>query len=508
MKQNEKYWIKDNVVERSVVTKGCQTKVNVLNSTTIEDNILSKCFQFCSESSDTVGIQENNCSCLSNLNNSFDNVCDDQCVWTNEQCKEIAAFSVYERKDYKSILSGYRFDRCITLFYTQQLFWTKTDCSKKCHYICQKNGDLLVNSQEEVTWLEAVSICARNQSVLANILPETNVKLPRNARYRLSYWVGIRQHYETVSDDKSVCHYIERYNSNDIIYGAETCTKELHYICLNENTTSTSMVKPSASTQQHPVSGTNSQETPIQTQRMRETLNSETVYTANEPSKRRSNERQVHRVYEDTSNRLSLYNLVRARGFRGDKVFADRISISWKSSIQVYRSFNSTSILGAVVGVLVIIAILLLAIVCLFKRFRRRNSGSKYQSPSVVFSNAPRRDSKQSQEKSVKSTPVKPTRRSKKSNSNSIVQGIAYENIVLSFEDPSTISRVISSSSTVKQETKDEDTYDVMGASNTNENTTNVSQNVYGFTSSSDDYDVMDRGITRTEEQNPYYDHM
>ncbi|XP_055997317.1 uncharacterized protein LOC130047095 isoform X5 [Ostrea edulis] len=430
MKQNEKYWIKDNVVERSVVTKGCQTKVNVLNSTTIEDNILSKCFQFCSESSDTVGIQENNCSCLSNLNNSFDNVCDDQCVWTNEQCKEIAAFSVYERKDYKSILSGYRFDRCITLFYTQQLFWTKTDCSKKCHYICQKNGDLLVNSQEEVTWLEAVSICARNQSVLANILPETNVKLPRNARYRLSYWVGIRQHYETVSDDKSVCHYIERYNSNDIIYGAETCTKELHYICLNENTTSTSMVKPSASTQQHPVSGTNSQ------------------------------------------------------------------------------GFNSTSILGAVVGVLVIIAILLLAIVCLFKRFRRRNSGSKYQSPSVVFSNAPRRDSKQSQEKSVKSTPVKPTRRSKKSNSNSIVQGIAYENIVLSFEDPSTISRVISSSSTVKQETKDEDTYDVMGASNTNENTTNVSQNVYGFTSSSDDYDVMDRGITRTEEQNPYYDHM
>lgn len=88
------------------------------------------------------------------------------------------------------------------------------------------------------------------------------------------------------------------------------------------------------------------------------------------------------------------------------------------------------------------------------------------------------------------------------------MQGIAYENIVLSFEDPSTISRVISSSSTVKQETKDEDTYDVMGASNTNENTTNVSQNVYGFTSSSDDYDVMDRGITRTEEQNPYYDHM
>ncbi|XP_055997325.1 uncharacterized protein LOC130047098 isoform X4 [Ostrea edulis] len=259
MKQNEKYWIKDNVVERSVVTKGCQTKVNVLNSTTIEDNILSKCFQFCSESSDTVGIQENNCSCLSNLNNGFDNVCDDQCVWTNEQCKEIAAFSVYERKDYKSILSGYRFDRCITLFYTQQLFWTKTDCSKKCHYICQKNGDLLVNSQEEVTWLEAVSICARNQSVLANILPETNVKLPRNARYRLSYWVGIRQHYETVSDDKSVCHYIERYKANDILYGAETCTKELHYICLNEDTTSTSMVKPSDSTTQHPVSVTNHQ---------------------------------------------------------------------------------------------------------------------------------------------------------------------------------------------------------------------------------------------------------
>jgi hypothetical protein len=107
----------------------------------------------------------------------------------------------------------------------------------------------------------------------------------------------------------------------------------------------------------------------------------------------------------------------------------------------------------------------------------------------------------------VKSTPLKPTRRSKKSNPNSVVEGIAYENIVLSFEDPSTISRVISSSSADKQETKEEDTYDVMGASNTNVKT-DVSQNIYGFSSSADDYDVMDRGTRRTEEQNPDYDHM
>lgn len=36
-----------------------------------------------------------------------------------------------------------------------------------------------------------------------------------------------------VSDGKSVCPYIERYNENDIRYGEEKCTKELHYICLN-----------------------------------------------------------------------------------------------------------------------------------------------------------------------------------------------------------------------------------------------------------------------------------
>lgn len=148
---------------------------------------------------------------------------------------------------------------------------------------------------------------------------------------------------------------------------------------------------------------------------------------------------------------------------------------------------------------------------CLYFCFcrRRNNSRSAYQSPVVEYSNEQRRESKHSQTKSVKSSPLKPARRSKKATPDSLVSGTEYENIVLTFEDPSTISRVVSSTSTDRTEIlKEEENYDVMNTGN-NENSSNVtSQNVYGFSPPEGEYDVMNRGNRNVNEFNPNYDHM
>ncbi|XP_062580223.1 uncharacterized protein LOC134242170 isoform X8 [Saccostrea cucullata] len=164
---------------------------------------------------------------------------------------------------------------------------------------------------------------------------------------------------------------------------------------------------------------------------------------------------------------------------------------------------------GVIVGIIGTVALVVLVVICLFFRSRNKNPRSKYQSPTVIFSSTPRRDSKLPEDKSVKSSPIKPVRRSKKSNPGSMSGGTAYENIVLTLEDPKTISRVVSSSSTAqKQDTKDvENSYDVMGAGKNN-NPSGTSQSVYGFSAPDNEYDVMDRGTRRNEEMNPDYDHM
>lgn len=89
------------------------------------------------------------------------------------------------------------------------------------------------------------------------------------------------------------------------------------------------------------------------------------------------------------------------------------------------------------------------------------------------------------------------------------MSGTEYENIVLTFEDPSTISRVVSSTSTDRTEIlKEEENYDVMNTGN-NETSSNVtSQNVYGFSPPEGEYDVMNRGNRNVNEFNPNYDHM
>uniref|UniRef100_A0A8W8ND62 Uncharacterized protein n=1 Tax=Magallana gigas TaxID=29159 RepID=A0A8W8ND62_MAGGI len=50
------YWIQDAVMEFSVVNKGCQKNVNVLGSTTVENNRLLNCFQFCQNNANTTTI--------------------------------------------------------------------------------------------------------------------------------------------------------------------------------------------------------------------------------------------------------------------------------------------------------------------------------------------------------------------------------------------------------------------------------------------------------------------
>uniref|UniRef100_K1QAC2 WSC domain-containing protein n=1 Tax=Magallana gigas TaxID=29159 RepID=K1QAC2_MAGGI len=140
---------------------------------------------------------------------------------------------------------------------------------------------------------------------------------------------------------------------------------------------------------------------------------------------------------------------------------------------------------------------------------RRNNSRSAYHSPIVEYATQQRRDSKQSQTRSVKSSPLKPVRRSKKANPDSLVSGTEYENIVLTFEDPSTISRVVSSTSTDKTEIpKEEENYDVMNAENKTTSSNLISQNVYGFSPPEGEYDVMNRENRNVDEFNPDYDHM
>lgn len=80
---------------------------------------------------------------------------------------------------------------------------------------------------------------------------------------------------------------------------------------------------------------------------------------------------------------------------------------------------------------------------------------------------------------------------------------------MLTFEDPSTISRVVSSTSTDKTEIpKEEENYDVMNAENKTSSNV-ISQNVYGFSPPEGEYDVMNRENRNVDEFNPDdYDHM
>lgn len=80
---------------------------------------------------------------------------------------------------------------------------------------------------------------------------------------------------------------------------------------------------------------------------------------------------------------------------------------------------------------------------------------------------------------------------------------------MLTFEDPSTISRVVSSTSTDKTEIpKEEENYDVMNAENKTTSSNVISQNVYGFSPPEGEYDVMNRENRNVDEFNPDYDHM
>eukprot|EP00105_Crassostrea_gigas_P043292 XP_019927440.1 PREDICTED: uncharacterized protein LOC105339494 isoform X7 [Crassostrea gigas] len=423
---NSGYWIQDAVTEFSVVNKGCQKNVNVLGSTTIENNRLLNCFQFCQNKANTttIGVKGNNCSCLASLTSdtylSIDN-CDIPCVWEDRLCEMATVFSVFERQDSFDELSGFRIEECISVNSGRA---EKVNCSSQNIYICQQNG-ILKEFQDKVTWMEAVSNCAKQNQTLAYYLPShENYK---RLRWPISrYWIGRRQFYqiETVKQGSSSCPVISRYNKDDILVENSNCDEKKKYICSKEN-------------------------------------------IDQEPT---------------TTPQIELT----------------------KSS----NDSSSSNVVGIVIGVLATVAILLLVFVCLYKR-RRNNSRSAYHSPIVEYATQQRRDSKQSQTRSVKSSPLKPVRRSKKANPDSLVSGTEYENIVLTFEDPSTISRVVSSTSTDKTEIpKEEENYDVMNAENKTTSSNLISQNVYGFSPPEGEYDVMNRENRNVDEFNPDYDHM
>ncbi|XP_052679931.1 uncharacterized protein LOC128160612 isoform X2 [Crassostrea angulata] len=423
------YWIQDAVTEFSVVNKGCQKNVNVLGSTTIENNRLLNCFQFCQNNANTTTIGGNNCSCLASLTSDtylpIDN-CDIPCVWEDRLCEMATFFSVFERQDSIGTLGGFQIEECISIESGRAY---KLNCSSQNMYICQKN-DILIDIRDKVTWIEAVSKCAKQNQTLAYYLP-THEKYRRLHSSR--YWIGIRQFYqiETVKQGSSSCPVIRRYNRDDIIVENLNCDEEKKYICSEENID-------------------------------------------------QEQESQIHEIGETRKSFLA------------------------KDS----SDSSSSNVVGIVIGVLATVAILLLVFVCLYKR-RRNNLRSAYHSPVVEYATQQRRDSKQSQTRSVKSSPLKPVRRSKKANPDSLVSGTEYENIVLTFEDPSTISRVVSSTSTDKTEIpKEEENYDVMNAENKTTSSNVISQNVYGFSPPEGEYDVMNRENRNVDEFNPDYDHM
>lgn len=227
------YWIQDAVTEFSVVNKGCQKNVNILGSTTIENNRLVNCFQFCQNKANTttIGVKGNNCSCLASLTSdtylAIDN-CDIPCVWEDRLCEMATFFSVFERQDSIGELGGFQIEECISIFSGSV---GKLNCSSQNRYICQKNG-ILREFLDKVTWMEAVSKCAKQNQTLAYYLP-FNVNYNR-LRYPLSrYWIGIRQFYqiETVKQGSSSCPVIRQYNSVDIRVENSNCDEKKKYIC-------------------------------------------------------------------------------------------------------------------------------------------------------------------------------------------------------------------------------------------------------------------------------------
>ncbi|XP_065942140.1 uncharacterized protein [Magallana gigas] len=460
------YWIQDAVTEFSVVNKGCQKNVNILGSTTIENNRLVNCFQFCQNNANTttIGVKGNNCSCLASLTSDtylpIDN-CDIPCVWEDRLCEMATVFSVFERQDSFDELSGFRIEECISVNSGRA---EKFNCSSQNIYICQQNG-ILKEFQDKVTWMEAVSNCAKQNQTLAYYLPShENYK---RLRWPISrYWIGRRQFYqiETVKQGSSSCPVIRQYNGADILVENSNCDEKKKYICSKENIDQ-ELTSPQRS---HPTRSIVNNNEPTTTPQI------ELTKSSNEQ------ESQIHELEETMKSFLA------------------------KDS----SDSSSSNVVGIVIGVLATVAILLLVFVCLYKR-RRNNSRSAYHSPIVEYATQQRRDSKQSQTRSVKSSPLKPVRRSKKANPDSLVSGTEYENIVLTFEDPSTISRVVSSTSTDKTEIpKEEENYDVMNAENKTTSSNLISQNVYGFSPPEGEYDVMNRENRNVDEFNPDYDHM
>ena len=129
--------------------------------------------------------------------------------------------------------------------------------------------------------------------------------------------------------------------------------------------------------------------------------------------------------------------------------------------------------------------------------------------------------------KKVQTPPLKPARRTKSGNSSVRGGGMEYENIVLSFEDPKTLSKTVSVGSNAVRTSSTRDGKGEYSVVSTDSDTrvgngtraisgeygiqpkVEQSTSVYGVSDMKESaYDVMERTKVDTEDMNPNYDHV
>ncbi|XP_062618488.1 uncharacterized protein LOC134280066 isoform X1 [Saccostrea cucullata] len=234
--QNTKYWVAETWKEKIYFVKGCQSKIQGLSMVIDQGNIFSECVKYCeNQNYTTIGLQGSTCSCIvkENFENLESNSCDIECAWNNISCRaEKCSFAIYQlAKDVPQRLPGDLFDDCV--YYNTIIKFSRDDCNKKYHFICQGNNGELKVHDILFTWMEAYENCSKEHMILANINKNTMLGI-RHIEDNKKYWIGLRQMYIYQKDMKSfLCSFIQKYNSIGLLtYSREDCSINTPYLCL------------------------------------------------------------------------------------------------------------------------------------------------------------------------------------------------------------------------------------------------------------------------------------
>ncbi|XP_062579201.1 uncharacterized protein LOC134241135 isoform X2 [Saccostrea cucullata] len=442
---NKKYWVGETWIPKLLAVKGCHSKTNGLSTKTFERNILSECVKYCENQSD-ITIGIQGSNCSCIVDQNLQN-------FESNTCDMICVWNNIPCRTEKLSFAVYQITRDDPQLLPGKLFHDCVYYDKRYNFSrddCNKKHPFICQD--------------KNGKLKFNDIPSTWMEASE---------ICFKENRILANINKNTMSQMSRDNNVDY--------SKYYWIGLRQSYVYQTDVESSRCS-------------------FIQKYNSEDLTY----SKDLCSEENPYLCLKDPARTASSTKTVRNANYQ-----MELQSESAKHERGSDWNEGSGVLAGVIVGIIGTVAIVVLVVICLFFRSRNKNSGSKYQSPTVIFSSTPRRDSKLPEDKSMKSSPIKPVRRSKKSNPGSMSGGTAYENIVLTLEDPKTISRVVSSSSTAqKQDTKDvENSYDVMGAGKNN-NPSGTSQSVYGFSAPDNEYDVMDRGTRRNEEMNPDYDHM